>query len=161
MTFFFEVLIGGLLAGVMYSLVALGFVLIYKASGVFNFAQGAMVFFAALTYVGFLELGLPSWLSLPATLGVMIVMFVHPSQIAAIVKRHPEIARARLVVDNPEGADRMTLHVEVASNASSSNAPAIVASIRDITKLRGEVSFHAPGELANDGKVIDDMRKFD
>ena len=52
MSFFFEVLIGGLLSGVMYSLVALGFVLIYKASGVFNFAQGAMVFFAALTYVG-------------------------------------------------------------------------------------------------------------
>ncbi len=54
MQFFFEVLIGGLLAGVMYSLVALGFVLIYKASGVFNFAQGAMVFFAALTTVGFI-----------------------------------------------------------------------------------------------------------
>ncbi len=52
MQFFFEVLIGGLLAGVMYSLVALGFVLIYKASGVFNFAQGSMVFFAALTFVG-------------------------------------------------------------------------------------------------------------
>jgi len=51
MAFFFEVLIGGLLSGVMYSLVALGFVLIYKASGVFNFAQGAMVFFAALTFV--------------------------------------------------------------------------------------------------------------
>ena len=49
--FFLEVLVGGLLAGVMYSLVALGFVLIYKASGVFNFAQGAMVFFAALTFV--------------------------------------------------------------------------------------------------------------
>ena len=56
MTFFFEVLIGGLLSGVMYALVALGFVLIYKASGVFNFAQGAMVFFAALTCVGLLEL---------------------------------------------------------------------------------------------------------
>jgi branched-chain amino acid transport system permease protein len=55
MTFFIEVLIGGLLAGVMYSLVALGFVLIYKASGVFNFAQGAMVFFAALTFVGLQE----------------------------------------------------------------------------------------------------------
>jgi branched-chain amino acid transport system permease protein len=52
MQFFFEVLIGGLLSGVMYALVALGFVLIYKASGVFNFAQGAMVFFAALTFVG-------------------------------------------------------------------------------------------------------------
>jgi branched-chain amino acid transport system permease protein len=47
MTFFFEILIGGLLSGLMYSLVALGFVLIYKASGVFNFAQGAMVYFAA------------------------------------------------------------------------------------------------------------------
>ncbi|MEN9984512.1 MAG: hypothetical protein RI925_14, partial [Pseudomonadota bacterium] len=51
MQFFIEVLVGGLLAGVMYSLVALGFVLIYKASGVFNFAQGALVLFAALTFV--------------------------------------------------------------------------------------------------------------
>ena len=74
MSFFFEVLIGGLLSGVMYSLVALGFVLIYKASGVFNFAQGAMVFFAALTYVGLLEVGLPWWLSVPATLAVMVIV---------------------------------------------------------------------------------------
>ena len=76
MSFFFEVLIGGLLSGVMYSLVALGFVLIYKASGVFNFAQSAMVFLAALTYVGLLEVGLSPWLSLLATLGVMIVFAV-------------------------------------------------------------------------------------
>src|SRR5207245_8064173 len=74
MSFFFEVLIGGLLSGVMYSLVALGFVLIYKASGVFNFAQGAMVFFAALTYVGLLEMGLPALLAAPATLVVMVVL---------------------------------------------------------------------------------------
>ena len=74
MQFFFEVLIGGLLSGVMYSLVALGFVLIYKASGVFNFAQGSMVFFAALTFVGLLEKGLGFWLALPATLAVMIVL---------------------------------------------------------------------------------------
>src|SRR5438094_7357669 len=74
MSFFFEVLIGGLLSGVMYSRVALGFVLIYKASGVFNFAQGAMVFFAALTYVGLLEVGLPPWASVPVTLVVMIVL---------------------------------------------------------------------------------------
>ena len=65
MQFFIEVLIGGLLSGVMYALVALGFVLIYKASGVFNFAQGAMVFFAALTFVGFQEV-LPGWLGLEA-----------------------------------------------------------------------------------------------
>ena len=74
MSFFFEVLIGGLLSGIMYSLVALGFVLIYKASGVFNFAQGAMVFFAALTFVGFQEKGLPFWLALPATLAAMVVL---------------------------------------------------------------------------------------
>jgi branched-chain amino acid transport system permease protein len=77
MQFFLEVLIGGLLAGVMYSLVALGFVLIYKASGVFNFAQGAMVFFAALTYVGLQEkFGLPGWLVFLLTLGVMVLLGV-------------------------------------------------------------------------------------
>jgi len=72
--FFFEVLIGGLLAGVMYSLVALGFVLIYKASGVLNFAQGAMVFFAALTFVSLLEKGLNFWVVLVLTLGFMVLM---------------------------------------------------------------------------------------
>jgi len=87
-------------------------------------------------------------------------LFVHPSQVAAIIARHPEIAKARLVVDNPEGADRMTLNVEIPANKSS-NAEAIVTSIRDITKLRGEVAFHAPGALPNDGKVIDDVRKYD
>ena len=74
MSFFFEVLIGGLLSGVMYSLVALGFVLIYKASGVFNFAQGAMVFFAALTFVGFLEMGVWFWFAFVLTLGAMVVL---------------------------------------------------------------------------------------
>ncbi|HZQ63331.1 MAG TPA: branched-chain amino acid ABC transporter permease [Casimicrobiaceae bacterium] len=72
--FFFEVLIGGLLSGVMYSLVALGFVLIYKASGVFNFAQGSLVFFAALTFVGLLEHHVPFGLALLIMLGVMVVV---------------------------------------------------------------------------------------
>jgi branched-chain amino acid transport system permease protein len=77
MSFFFEVLVGGLLAGVMYSLVALGFVLIYKASGVFNFAQGAMVFFAALSYVGLQEkLGMAPWLAFIFALAIMIVLGV-------------------------------------------------------------------------------------
>ncbi len=76
MNFFFEVLVGGLLSGVMYSLVALGFVLIYKASGVFNFAQGAMVFFAVLSFVGFMELGLNFWLALPVTVALMVVVGV-------------------------------------------------------------------------------------
>jgi branched-chain amino acid transport system permease protein len=74
LAFFIEVLAGGLLAGVMYSLVALGFVLIYKASGVFNFAQGAMVFFAALTFVSLLEMGWNFWLAFLVTLAVMVVL---------------------------------------------------------------------------------------
>jgi branched-chain amino acid transport system permease protein len=76
MAFFVEVLVGGLLAGVMYSLVALGFVLIYKASGVFNFAQGAMVFFAATTYAGLVGLGWSGWLAFAASLGVMVVFAI-------------------------------------------------------------------------------------
>jgi branched-chain amino acid transport system permease protein len=75
MQFFFEVLIAGLLSGVMYALVALGFVLIFKASGVFNFAQGAMVFFAALTAVGLKEeFDLSLWVAIPLTMVVMIVL---------------------------------------------------------------------------------------
>jgi branched-chain amino acid transport system permease protein len=72
--FFVEVVITGLLTGVMYSLVALGFVLIFKASGVFNFAQGAMVLFAALTLVGLMEKGVPIWLALILTMVVMIAL---------------------------------------------------------------------------------------
>ena len=72
--FFLEVLIGGLLSGTLYSLVALGFVLIYKASGIFNFAQGTMVLFAALTFVGVLELGAPALLAAVVTLAVMVVL---------------------------------------------------------------------------------------
>ena len=76
LAFFIEVLAGGLLAGVMYALVALGFVLIYKASGVFNFAQGSMVFFAALTFVSLTERGWNFWLALAATLAVMVLLGV-------------------------------------------------------------------------------------
>ena len=70
--FFVEVLFGGVAAGLMYSLVALGFVLIYKASGVFNFAQGVMVLFAALTLVGLLEHGVPVPVALVLTAAVMV-----------------------------------------------------------------------------------------
>ena len=72
--FFIEVVITGLLTGVLYSLVALGFVLIFKASGVFNFSQGAMVLFAALTLVGLMEKGVPVWLALILTMLVMIAL---------------------------------------------------------------------------------------
>ncbi|MBD8531416.1 MULTISPECIES: branched-chain amino acid ABC transporter permease [unclassified Massilia] len=77
MSFFIEVLLGGLLSGVMYALVAIGFVLIYKASGVFNFAQGAMVFFAALTCVGIVDkFGVSLWVAVPLTILVMIALAV-------------------------------------------------------------------------------------
>ena len=72
--FFAEVVLGGLMTGIMYSMVALGFVLIFKASGVFNFSQGVMVLFAALTLVGLMERGVAIWLALPATIGVMILL---------------------------------------------------------------------------------------
>jgi len=72
--FFVEVVITGVLTGVMYSLVALGFVLIFKASGVFNFSQGVMVLFAALTLVGLMEKGVPVWLALILTMLVMIAL---------------------------------------------------------------------------------------
>ncbi|PKO59784.1 MAG: AMP-dependent synthetase, partial [Betaproteobacteria bacterium HGW-Betaproteobacteria-19] len=87
-------------------------------------------------------------------------MFVHPGQIADVVRRHPEIGRGRLVVDNPELNDRMTLHCE-STVGGDTLAANIAASIRELTKLRGEVSFCAPGSLANDGKLIDDIRKYD
>jgi len=74
--FFIEVLVGGLLSGVMYSLVAIGFVLIYKTSGVLNFAQGAMLLFAALTFVSLVERGVPFALALALTLAVMALLGV-------------------------------------------------------------------------------------
>jgi branched-chain amino acid transport system permease protein len=72
--FFIEVLVGGLLSGVMYSLVAIGFVLVYKTSGVLNFAQGAMLLFAALTFVSLVERGAPFWLAIMATLLIMVAL---------------------------------------------------------------------------------------
>ena len=87
-------------------------------------------------------------------------MFVHPGQVAAIARRHPEIVKARLVVDNPDGNDRMTLVMEVASGAPPA-LDGVVATIREITKLRGEVACRTPGELPNDGKVIDDIRRYE
>ena len=71
---FLNYLINGTLTGLLYALIAMGFVVIYRASKVFNFAQGAMVFFAALTFVGVMELGLSPWLAFPVTLAVMVVL---------------------------------------------------------------------------------------
>lgn len=89
-------------------------------------------------------------------------MFVHPSQVADIIKRHPEISKARLVVTGEMANDVMTLHCELSSEIQNETLKtALVASIREVTKLRGEVAFVAAGSLANDGKVIADMRKYE
>ena len=86
-------------------------------------------------------------------------MFVHPSQVNQIMQRHPEILKARLVVTGQMANDVMTLHCEVAQPAGAA-LDAIVDSIRDLTKLRGDVCFVARGSLPNDGKVIDDARDY-
>jgi len=86
-------------------------------------------------------------------------MFVHPEQVAEVLRRHPEVDRARLVVTRLDGNDVMTLHCEAA--ADDGLARVIAESIRDVTKLRGDARFVAPGSLANDGKVIEDARKYD
>ena len=95
MAFFLETLLGGLMAGMLYSLVALGFVLIYKASGVFNFAQGAMVLFAALAMARFSEwvplytgITNPIAANLIAFVGAAVVMFVVAWVIENLVLRH-------------------------------------------------------------------------
>jgi phenylacetate-CoA ligase len=86
-------------------------------------------------------------------------MFVTPGQVAEVLKRHREVLRARLVVDGEAGNDRMTLLCEVHERPEAL-AAALVASMRDVTKLRSEVELVAPGTLPNDGKVIEDKRKY-
>ena len=86
-------------------------------------------------------------------------MFVTPKQVNEIARRHTEVKRARLVIEGETGAERMILKCEVAG-APAGLAEALVASIRDLTKLRGDVELVAPGSLPNDGKVIDDLRKY-
>jgi branched-chain amino acid transport system permease protein len=84
MAFFLETLIGGLMAGMLYSLVALGFVLIYKASGVFNFAQGAMVLFAALAMARFAE-WIPKWTGIDNAIVANLLAFVIAGAIMFVV----------------------------------------------------------------------------
>ncbi len=88
-------------------------------------------------------------------------MFVTPSQVAEVVRRHPPIKKGRLVVNRETANDIMTLHCEVEGGGSDELAEAVADSIREVCKLRGEVIFAAVGSLASDGKVIDDIRKFD
>ncbi|MCB2022331.1 MAG: phenylacetate--CoA ligase family protein, partial [Burkholderiaceae bacterium] len=87
-------------------------------------------------------------------------MFVHAAQIGQIVRRHPDVARARLVISGEMANDRMTLRVE-ATRRPEGIAERIAQTVREVTKLRCEVELCAPGSLPNDGKVIEDARAYD
>jgi phenylacetate-CoA ligase len=89
-------------------------------------------------------------------------MFVHPGQVAEVVKRFPAVLKARLVVQGEMANDSMALHVETntAHGAEAELKAQIAEAIRDITKLRSEVLLVAPGSLTNDGKVIEDARSY-
>jgi len=84
-------------------------------------------------------------------------MFVHPSQIADVLKRHREITKARLVVSQEEGRDVMTLHCET----KGVNAELVEESLQAVSKLKGRIEITDPGTLPNDGKVIDDVRSYE
>lgn len=86
-------------------------------------------------------------------------MFVTPKQMGEIVRRHPQIVKARLVIAGTTGNDSMTLRCEAKGEDAGLKA-ALVATIRDVTKLRGDIEFVPAGSLPNDGKVIDDTRKY-
>ena len=89
-------------------------------------------------------------------------MFVKPSQMAEIAQRHREIRKYRLIIDHDDRkTDRMTLHCEIEGSGSDALAGKIAATIREVCNLRGEVAFKPAGALPNDGKVIDDVRKYD
>ncbi|OIQ63719.1 phenylacetate-coenzyme A ligase [mine drainage metagenome] len=87
-------------------------------------------------------------------------MFVHPGQVDQIVKRFPEVSRARLVVGGEMAADTMTLKVETACSGPDALSAKLIEAIRDVTKLRGQVEMVLPGALPNDGKVIEDARSY-
>jgi phenylacetate-CoA ligase len=94
-------------------------------------------------------------------------MFVHPSQVADVLRRHPEVGRARLVIEGEMANDRMTLRAETAAGSGGAAAApeglaeALAASVRDITKLRCDVVLVPPATLPNDGKVIEDARRYE
>jgi phenylacetate-CoA ligase len=87
-------------------------------------------------------------------------MFVHPGQVAEIVKRFPEVRKARLVVTGEMANDQMALHVETDHLSDEALKARVSEAVRDVTKLRGEVHLVQSGSLANDGKVIEDARSY-
>lgn len=117
-------------------------------------------FLSGISPCGRTNLRIKGWLGRADQTTKIKGMFVHPEQVAAVVKRHAEIVRARLVVTNPDSTDLMTLNCEVGTPSGELDK-AIAETVRDITKLRADVKLVAVGSLANDGKVIEDSRKYD
>ena len=88
-------------------------------------------------------------------------MFVRPSQVAEVLRRHPQVLKGRLVVERINDVDSMTLHCEIANVVPQGLEAAVVDTLRQVCNLRGEVAFVPAGSLVNDGKVIDDLRPID
>ena len=128
-----------------------------------RFATGdmsALLVDAPASACGRTNMRIRGWLGRADQTTKVRAMFVHPAQVVNIVRRHPAILKARLVVTGRMANDVMTLHCEVAQPLPPGALEAIVASIRDVTKLRGEVKLEAPGALPDDGKVIEDRRDY-
>ena len=87
-------------------------------------------------------------------------LFVHPHQVAEVLRRHPELCRARLVLSGEAGRDRMELQAETSASSAERKdlSERVVQTLREVTRLRGDVVWVAPGMLPNDGRVIVDER---
>ncbi|HEY0585205.1 MAG TPA: AMP-binding protein [Pseudoduganella sp.] len=128
-----------------------------------RFATGdlsAVLIDAAPSACGRTNTRIKGWLGRADQTTKVRAMFVHPSQVHEIARRHPGMGKARLVVSGKIADEIMTLHCETDDPALQMQATEIVATIRDITKLRGEVRFAPRGSLPNDGKIIDDVRDY-
>ena len=126
-----------------------------------RFATGDMsAVLPGMSHCGRTNMRIKGWMGRADQTTKVRGMFVRPEQIAAVVKRHPKVLKARLTVTRAEDQDVMTLAVETEA-PSPSLAAAIAETLREVVKLRGEVECDIPGSLPNDGKVIDDLRKFE
>jgi phenylacetate-CoA ligase len=128
-----------------------------------RFATGdlsAMLVGAAPSPCGRTNARIRGWLGRADQTTKVRAMFVHPAQVSDIIRRHPAILKARLVVTGRMANDVMTLHCEMAAPPDPALTAAIVASVRDVTKLRGEVQYAPPGSLAQDGRIIEDLRDY-
>jgi phenylacetate-CoA ligase len=126
-----------------------------------RFATGDLSkFLEGSSHCGRTNVRLAGWMGRADQSAKVKGMFVRPEQVAAIVERHPEVKKARLIVTNADHNDSMELICESGSSDASLNE-AIVASVRELTKLRGSVTLVAAGELANDGLVIEDKRTYE